>query len=252
MPVGLLILSFGVLTALGVVGVRLLVTGLGQRSVPELALAAFFLFGGAVTFGFDLAAREFLADSLEWQARFRTVSNLGARVPAVAIALFTWRVFRPTDRWAALLFSLIAGTMLVLSVNHLIVGHSTPGSGPAFWVGVLTTLVGLGWAMADSFAYYCSSVRRLTLGLTTEVVSNRFLLWSIWSGTAMLIVLAKVSTILLFDVDGPFTPARGAVTVFQSMVGLTCVTALTLTFYPPTAYKRWVESRAQTTLATTH
>jgi predicted membrane chloride channel (bestrophin family) len=36
------------------------------------------------------------------------------------------------------------------------------------------------------------------------------------------------------------------------MVGLTCVTALTLTFYPPTAYKRWVESRAQTTLATTH
>ena len=248
MPISLRLLSFGVLTVLGLGGLRLLVTGCLEKSIPELALAAFFLFGGAVTFGFELVAREFLADSLEWQARLRTVSYLGARVPAVAIALFTWRVFRPTDRWAGLLFGLIAGTMLALSVNHLVVGHSTPGSGPAFWIGVLTTLVGLGWAMADSFAYYRSSVRRLTLGLTSAVVSNRFLLWSIWSGAAMLIVVAKVSSILLFPLDGPFTPVRGAVTVFQSLVGLTCVTALTLTFYPPAAYKRWIESRSAATL----
>jgi hypothetical protein len=249
MPISLLVLSFGVLTVLALVGLRLLVSGCVQRSIPELALAAFFLFGGAVTFGFDLAAREFLTDSLEWQSRFRTASNLGARVPAVAIALFTWRVFRPTNRWAALLFTMIAGSMLGLSVNHFVVGHATPGSGPAFWIGVLTTLVGLGWAMADSFAYYRSSVRRLALGLTTAVVSNRFLLWSIWSGTAMLILVAKVSSILLFDMDAPFTPARGAVTVFQSTVGLTCVTALMLTFYPPAAYKRWIESRSRATLA---
>ena len=249
MPISLLLLSFGVLTVLGLVGLRLLVTGFLERSIPELALAAFFLFGGAVTFGFELVAREFLVDSLEWQTRLRTVSYLGARVPAVAIALFTWRVFRPADRWAGLLFGLIAGTMLTLSLNHLVVGHSTPGSGPAFWIGVLATLTGLAWAMADSFAYYRSSVRRLALGLTSAVVSNRFLLWSIWSGAAMLIVVAKVSSILLFPLDGPFTTARGAVTVFQSLVGLTCVTALTLTFYPPAAYKRWIESRSAATLS---
>jgi hypothetical protein len=249
MPVALLILIFAVLTVLVLVSVRLLVTGCVQRSIPELALAAFFLFGGAVTFGFELIAREFLTDSLEWQTRFRTVSYLGARVPAVAIALFTWRVFRPTGRWAALLFTLISGTMLALSVNHLVLGHSTPGSGPAFWLGVTTTVVALGWAMADSFAYYRSSVRKLALGLATAVVTNRFLLWSVWSGAAMLIVVGKVSVILLFELDAPFTTARGAVAVIQSFLGLICVTALTLTFYPPAGYKRWVESRASTTLA---
>jgi len=249
MPVALLVLIFAVLTVLVLVSVRLLVTGCVQRSIPELALAAFFLFGGAVTFGFELVAREFLTDSLEWQTRFRTVSYLGARVPAVAIALFTWRVFRPTGRWAALLFTLISGTMLALSVNHLVLGHSTPGSGAAFWLGVTTTVVALGWAMADSFAYYRSSVRKLALGLTTAVVTNRFLLWSVWSGAAMLILVGKVSVILLFELDAPFTTARGAFAVIQSFLGLTCVTALTLTFYPPTAYKRWVESRASATFA---
>lgn len=249
MPVALLILILVVLTAPLLVSIRLLVTGCAQRSIPELALAACFLFGGVVTFGFELVAREFLTDSLEWQTRFRTLSYLGARVPAVAIALFTWRVFRPTGRWAALLFTLISGTMLALSVNHLVLGHSTPGSGLAFWIGVTTTVVALGWAMADSFAYYRSSVRKLALGLSTAVVTNRFLLWSVWSGAAMLIVVGKVSVILLFELDAPFTPARGAVAVVQSFLGLTCVTALTLTFYPPAAYKRWVESRASATFA---
>jgi hypothetical protein len=249
MPVGLLFLSLGVLTVLTLVGLPLLRTGWSQRSVPELALAAFFIVGGTVTFGFDLAAREFVGDSLEWQARFRTVSYLGARVPAVAIALFTWKVFRPGQRWAAMLFTLITTVMLALSLNHLLVGRATPGSGPAFWIGVLTTVVALGWAMTDSFAYYRSSVRRLALGLSTAVVTNRFLLWSIWSGAAMLILVGKVSSILLFDVDGPFTPARGVVTLFQSTIGLVCVTALALAFYPPAAYKRWIESRSPATLA---
>jgi predicted membrane chloride channel (bestrophin family) len=65
----------------------------------------------------------------------------------------------------------------------------------------------------------------------------------------MLILVAKVSSILLFDMDAPFTPARGVVTVFQSTLGLICVTALMLTFYPPAAYKRWIESRSPETFA---
>ena len=60
----------------------------------------------------------------------------------------------------------------------------------------------------------------------------------------MPIVVGKVSSILLFAADAPFTPARSAITVLQSIIGLTCVTALALTFYPPAAYKRWIESRA--------
>ena len=244
MPVPLLVISFGVLTVLTLVGLRLLLTGCSQRSIPELALAAFFLLGGTVTFGFDLVAREFMNDSPEWQTLLRSWSNFGARVPAAAIALFTWRVFRPTDRRAALLFALIAGILLALGVNQYVVGGATPGSSPAFWIGVLTTVVALCWAMTDSFAYYRASVRKLALGLTSAVVTNRFLLWSIWSGAAMLIVVGKVSSTLLFEVDGPFTAARGAVTLFQSAIGLTCVTALTLTFYSPAAYQRWIESRA--------
>jgi hypothetical protein len=250
MPISLLILSLTVLAILSIVGLRLLGTGIVRRSIPELALAAFFLLGGTVTFGFDLVAREFVSDSSQWQTVLRTTSNLGTRVPAMAIALFTWRVFRPADRWAAQLFTVIAGLVLGLSVTQVVVGRPTPGNGPIFWISILTTVVALGWAMADSFAYYRSSVRRLALGLTSAAVTNRFLLWSIWSGAAMLVVIGKVSSILLFDADAPFTPARVTITLFQSMIGLICVTALTLTFSPPPAYVRWIESRPEVAPAT--
>ena len=83
--------------------------------------------------------------------------------PSAAIALFTWRVFRPTDRPAALLFALIAGILLALGVNQYVVGGATPGSSPAFWIGVLTTVVALCWAMTDSFAYYRASHSHLLL-----------------------------------------------------------------------------------------
>jgi len=245
MPIILLFITIAILVALTLVGLRLLHTGYSEKSTPELALAAFFLLGGAATFGFDLVAREFLVDSPEWQAGFRTASNLASRVPAPAIALFTWKVFRPTERWAAQLFMLIVGVQLGLNVHQLWTGgHPAPIGGPVFWVGVGTTVVALGWAMADSFSYYRTSVRRLTLGLTTPIVTDRFLLWAVFSGTAMLILIGKVTTVLVFAADAPFTPARSAITAFQSVVGLTCITTLTLTFYPPAAYRRWVEGRA--------
>ena len=248
MPIHLLFISVGILGAITLLGLRLLVTGCARRSVPEIALATFFLVGGTLAFGLDLAAREMLSDSLEWQARLRTGSNLAIRVPAVAIALFTWRVFRPSERWAAWMFAMIAGIQLTLNLSQLVNGPVPSGS-VAFWIGILATVITLAWAMAESFARYHAALRRMALGLADAVVTNRFLLWSVWSGTAMMIVVGKVSSTLLFDVDAPFTPLRAAVTVWQSSMGLVCVMTMALTFYPPAAYKHWIESRSATRLA---
>ena len=247
MPISLLVLSLTVLAILSVVGLRLFVTGCMRRSIPpSLRSRHSSCWAEPSPFGFDLVAREFISDSSQWQTILRTTSNLGSRVPAMAIALFTWRVFRPADRWAARLFTVIAGLVLGLSVTQVVVGRSTPGSGPMFWISILTTVVALGWAMADSFAYYRSSVRRLALGLTSAAVTNRFLLWSIWSGAAMLIVMGKVSSILLIRCGRAIqrqraSPSRSS----RARSGSPAWTALTLTFYPPPAYVRWIESRAE-------
>ena len=114
-----------------------------------------------------------------------------------------------------------------------------------------------GWAFVESFRYYIMMRRRVALGLAEPVVTNRFLLWTLWTAglTILPLVVTAVRAVQLAHF-GASDPASGLVfseeaawslAVVRSTVmgvGPVIIAALWLSFFPPRSYVGWVRARA--------
>lgn len=159
-----------------------------------------------------------------------------------AIALFTWRVFRPGEAWARALalgfMALLAGVALwqTASPGWRVYAAEERGAWnllPAF------SLITLGWAGAESLLYHAKLRRRLALGLADPITTDRLRLWSVSMLAAFAIALS-VQALRFAGVQ--VTPE-----VMGLIVGPLCLvaaSAMWLAFLPPRRYVRWVEARA--------
>jgi hypothetical protein len=108
------------------------------------------------------------------------------------------------------------------------------------------------WVSVESFRYYAMLRRRLRLGLTDPVLTNRFLLWAIWAAAVFLNLSADPVARLAYAVSagtrgGAVVPEIAApivlVTISVTMVlGAVSAVTLFLTFFATEGYRRWVES----------
>jgi len=242
-----------------VIGLRLLKLGRRRIAVPESWLALYFLVGAFFGMGLssvaymswgnpDLALPDLLGRLLHAGYLFGVTAGMGC------LYVFTWLTFRPAERWARVLVSVAATVMIT---GFVAIGLSDGyrialRPGVAHWVTWAARTSVYLWLLFESFRYWRLSRRRLRLGLAEPLVTNRFLLWSIYA-TAMLSMgmidpLARFWYIIRTGESERWIPELGGPIVIwlitlSSALGILVMISVYLTFFPTAGYRRWVEGR---------
>jgi hypothetical protein len=220
------------------VGLRLVALGARRRRLPELAMGAGYLLFGAVGYPLGAVARASAAEGAAhaglWLAAALAIQNLGV----VGGYVFNWRVFRPGRAGAALAGA--GAGLLALSWT----GHGVdPGwagaesRGPWYFLGLATRAAAFVWGAAEALAYWMRLRRRLALGLADAVVTNRMLLW----GASSLVIALGFGVFAAATLSGCGVNALPVVLAITAC-GLGAAATMTLAFFPPARYLRWLAS----------
>jgi hypothetical protein len=213
------------------VGFRLLWLGSRTRQLPELMIGGAFVWvggvpGAIVAFADDGTGNAFLAHGGLFAAM-----SLSTLVGASMLAVFTWRVFRPVERWGVVAFGCILAGLVAGYGSAALAGVAgSPRAWSLLGVGVAFKIATYAWAVAEATREYIAARRRCALGLTAPIVANRMLLWSIGLGAVLAIWIHEAITMA----TGP-TPASFLVV---AVFGFVCAGALWLAFFPPAFYRR--------------
>ena len=241
------------------VGMRLVRLGRGRGSGPELWLGGYFLVAAFLGATLHIAVYGSLADpsvtlSPSVTAFLLVGASLAYGIGATAISAFTWLTFRRDEAWAQAFVWIWGGLVLVGLVGQALTEGFALVAFPGFWYWVqwLGRTAPLAWITYESFRYYGMSRRRLRLGLAEPVLTNRFLLWGMWSAAAtlnyMADLLARVAYVFMTGETAALVveaavPIIVATVASSSLLGVISAVTLMLTFFPTQAYQRWVEAR---------
>lgn len=230
--------AVAILAALTALAIRLLIQARRGGRGPELVLGLFFLAVGPL--GFLPTLLPVIVPAIPWPvAQMRMAGVAGITLGCWLMAVFTWRVFRPHETWAA---GLVAGIGLALVAGYAFRAVSQGFEemehlGPAWVLSVATRAVCFLWSGLESLRYWSAARRRVRLGLLDALTANRFLLWSVWSGGGAFVLGVHV----VRTVSGLDPSLRVGLTLVG---GVVCGAAIWLTFFPPATYRRLVERRA--------
>jgi hypothetical protein len=227
------------IVACAAVGVRLLLRGARGGRLPELALGWSYLLFGALGYPLAAVARASAADGAQaagsWLAAALAIQNLGI----VATYVFNARVFRPGRSGAA-----VAGAgALLLAISW--VGHGFepgwPGAesrGPWYYLGLATRAAAFVWGAAEASACWARLERRRRVGLGDAVVANRMLLWG-----ASYLLIALGFGVFAWGTLSRVGVNATAVVLPLAACGLGAAGTMTLAFFPPAFYRRWLAGR---------
>jgi hypothetical protein len=242
--VGLSSLIFVVLGT--AVGVRILVRARRSRSLPELAVGGALVSFAGVTQTFSIARVALEAQmSASLSITLQLGATLGSALSLLGLYVFTWRVFRPDSRWAALLFAggsalgLWAGAAMA-AISYYAVGVPPVLTGRWIALSATSYAICFGWAAVESLLYHHRLRLRLRLGLADPLLVNRFLLWggACCFGFAIDVVLIAQAA---SGVDFNHAPLPR---LLVSASGLVNAIAWFLGFTPPAWYARWTRGGA--------
>ena len=237
-------------------GVRLLMLALRTRQAPELWGGLYFL---GASFGISLrmfgASNQF--EMPEAAALANAAGHVALAAGTIAMAIFTQRVFHPESPRAKGFAAVVVGAIAVTTVWTFAGGSVSMENSAAVICTNTFRIVPTAWAFFESFRYWRSMKKREWLGLSDPVVTNRFLLWSIWTlGVSLLpaiaLTLRLVAMLVLGDTQDPqstqatYQPMimAGVRIVFLAIVPASVI-ALTLAFFPPKPYLARIRDRAE-------
>ncbi|MEM9174187.1 MAG: hypothetical protein AAGC67_03060 [Myxococcota bacterium] len=212
------------------------------RAVPEWLLA--IAFGGLFCIGFPLTGASrvpAMVMTIEG-ALLYAIGTIGIVVGVGALARFPYVVFRAGKSWARFLSVAIGLTGMAGGTGAALVVAFAPNresmiAGIQPWAIALVTAVCASycWNGFESMRYYAKMKRRMALGLAHPETTHRFLLWSIASGTSVLMTLAIIA---IRAAGLPIMAPLGASVIACS----TFVTTFCwwLAFFMPDVYRRRV------------
>jgi len=237
-------------------GTRLVRSGLRSEGA-ELWLGAFFVSASTA-----LPLRLAIAMGLEVgvnPAPLNLIAQAVLYLGVLGFAAFVWKTFRPEGLAGRLGFGLVAA---LFSTNLLIMrvsGAYTSQAHPFHIVLSASLTTVFAWAFLETLLYHARMRKRADLGLADPVVTNRFFLFTIWTGalTVLPIVVTFVRTYQLMNgLDAPTSGAPSlavqpgsewtlrAVRLAVVALGPAVVTGMWLGFFPPARYTRWLRARA--------
>jgi hypothetical protein len=166
-----------------IVGVTLLVMGARVRKLPELALGTALLTSGFIGYALWTWANGTpgLPDDIANAASLAGVT--GQYVGAIAMLLFTYRVFR-ADRVGSVAFSLALLWIGVGLWGEVLTGAAAsyrlgPIETPWFFVGFGARTAAPAWMAYECLRYHALLRRRMKLGLADPAVASSVLWWGV-------------------------------------------------------------------------
>lgn len=223
-----------------VIGTRLALLARRTRQLPEAAMAVAFLGAGAI--GNTLGVLASLGVGGEaGHAPLQAVARIAGVAGTLALFWFTWRVFRPTSRLAAVAFGAGVAIQLYTWLGHArVFGIGADLTSLAWWWPLIATRsAAYLWAGTEAVIYWRKMQRRRELGLADAVTTQRFLLWSFGACAAFGIFVIQMARTAIIGELGPSQLTRDA----ASLLGLLSAIFVWTAFFPPAYYRRWVESR---------
>jgi hypothetical protein len=235
-----------------VVGIRLLLLWKRTRELPEFLVGIGLLLVGGL--GFPLIAAGGIGRVPNGELALGVVglgvASLGLGVTALNV--FTWKVFRPHQRWggALSLGTLVAGAVICIgAVRSLSLGPADAdpvATGARWWIALrLLFEVWYIWTIIEALSEHARARRRLALGLSDPVVVNRLFLWG---AMGVLGVLSNTVGVTLewCGLSPMYDPSAALVLAAN---GLLMGAFMLLTFMPPPSYVRFISRRAAATKA---
>jgi hypothetical protein len=226
--------------ALALLSLRLFRRAAHARSLPEALVGVYFLVAPCAI-GITIRIDRFDAAGA---AVARAVANGLFTIGGVALLLFAWRVFRPDEGWARTLACTASAGIVALWAAAIPAGAYHDAS---FFLllPVLTTYV---WVFVESVRYYGLMRRRAKLMLADPVLTNRFLLFAIWTGGVVAITLLSVAGALVQLWSGGYHDGGGlsdpVLLALTRVLALPIGVAIWLTFLAPARYHRWLARRS--------
>jgi hypothetical protein len=216
------LMSFGV-------GIRMLRLGSRTRQLPELTMGGSLALSGGVGGALLLLARA--GGGAGGDALF-AASSYAMAIGAALLALFTWRVFRPSERRAAALFAGLLAALVASQLGRWLVADFDPDHpGPFTWLGLAARIAVYAWACGEAFREHAAARRRCALGLGDALVANRLLLWGVALGAVVLIWVNSAAQMARGN-------GRDPLWLLIAVLGLICASSLWLAFFPPASYRR--------------
>jgi hypothetical protein len=168
----------------------------------------------------------------------RTFAVFCLSLGSMGLGVGTWRIFRPERRWMVWAFSVLGAVLVAEFVRNALL-ERTPfvrADQLWYWPGALGRSLPFWWSTYESLRYHGLLRRRLRIGLSTPVLANKMLLWSV-SGVvgSVMCFLAVAGTV--FDFDYRYGAAMAATYGALGVVSATCIG---LAFFPPERYLKFV------------
>ena len=235
------LILFGVISTW--VGLRLVLLWWSTRQLPELLIGVGVLGIGPLGFGASAAAGILatgapgLAHGLALWGAFAASAGIAAKF------VFNWRVYHPSEAWAARIAFTGIGVVAVVLAASVFVGGVEHGLELPRWYltrGVFQAGCLL-WGAVEAILYWDKMRRRERLGLADPTVTNRFLLWGIAAGAAGLGTAVGVTFQLATGIPSAEVPA---LLLSSSLHGLVAAIAMWLAFVPPRAYTLWIRAQS--------
>jgi hypothetical protein len=242
-------------------GIRLLTLATRTREQPEFWGGLYFV-GAAIGLPMRLVGSALYATQPEFANAVNTIGHISFAAGTIAMAIFTLHVFHRESSRARIFAALTIATIVVTSIHTLWGGFASIENSYSMVATNFARLVPTSWAFYESLRYYGSMRRRQTLGLADPIVTNRFLLWSIWTGAVTLLPLIalvlRTAGILSLGNDSYNTGLHAqiiasiltGVRILFLVIAPVAAIALSLSFFAPRIYIERIRSRdARTELA---
>lgn len=228
-------------------GARLLLLARRTRELPELVLGAgLFLLGGVAT---PIGAIAHVPGvSVGTASALLMIQGLLMVAGHAGFAQFTYRVFRPGQKWAGFLAAGIPSLMLLGMLAPVFeqppYSVSVMTQAPGILVSQLGGLLAISWSAYESLSYAARVKRQLRIGLGDPVVHDRTRLWGI--------AMALAALLTVIGVGGPLIGVQVINSVLGAAViasgGFAAASAIYLAFLPPQFYTRRILARGQGTV----
>jgi hypothetical protein len=220
-----------------IVGMDLLRRAAKTRGLAELFLGLAFVFNGLSYFFGDFPS--FIGNDAILNS-FSYIGRIFAGFCALTIAVFNWRVFRATAQWAKWAVGAI-GMLLLVGVTVSALERDWEGVYPltyqGFWFEWIGGIAAFTWLAIESVLAYVQSRRRVRIGFGNPVVTNRYLLISLYGILATTTYPVYLWMYIQYERHGVWSDSVG---VFVGIIELFSLAALWISFSAPAFYRRWV------------
>ena len=237
-------------------GIQLLSLAYKTRRTPEI-WAGFYFVGASIGLSMRVLGGSYFLTQPVLGDSINTIGHLAFASGTIAMTIFTLRVFRASSTGARIFAGVTIGLIVATTLHNLIAGYASVENSYSMVATNFMRLVPTSWAFFESWRYWRSMKKREALGLADPIVTNRFLLWSVWTGAVTLLPMVVLGIRLLGVIMlGEEELANGVaaamlpvilniIRVLFLMLAPIATVALSLSFFPPAFYRERIQRLAQ-------